>query len=95
MQRQPLSEDKAWEALQEICAHIHPRRNGKHRGYKESSLNSWTKSHLQGIQVMLNLYMGEGSETKGEWMKSSQMAVWSLGKKPGHARFFADMQDCL
>ncbi|KIL57925.1 hypothetical protein M378DRAFT_188351 [Amanita muscaria Koide BX008] len=83
---QPPTEEKAQEALREIDEHLSPLRSGKHRGYKEPRINSWSKSRLQGIRTMLNLYTGEKSETKGSWTKSSGVAVQSLGKQPGHGR---------
>ena len=77
--RKPPSELAALEALEEIDGLLHPRREGRQKRYKESTLKGWSRKVLDDVRAFLNLFTGSKSKVRGQWMEASKEAAQACG----------------
>ncbi|KAJ3710602.1 hypothetical protein DFJ43DRAFT_1162135 [Lentinula guzmanii] len=70
----------ALEALHHLQTVLRPAMSGSRKRMKNPEINNWSKSHLEEVEHMLNLYTTPESSTYREWQQSSIQASIVLRK---------------
>ncbi|KAJ3987238.1 hypothetical protein F5890DRAFT_1384134, partial [Lentinula detonsa] len=78
--RKPPTGVMALEALHHLQTVLRPAMSGTRKRMKNPKINGWSKSHLEEVEHMLNLYTTPESSTYREWQQSSIQASIALRK---------------